>query len=74
MANAYSPGGGYTDGMVAQEENMYTVCLCVSVYVCMCMCVFVYMRMSVCVCEHLTSLRIAQPPHRFLNAKFLRLA
>jgi hypothetical protein len=23
MANAYSPGGGYTDGMVAQEENMY---------------------------------------------------
>ena len=23
MANAYCPGGGYTDGMVAQEENMY---------------------------------------------------
>lgn len=23
MANAYSPGGGYTDGCVAQEENMY---------------------------------------------------
>jgi hypothetical protein len=23
MANAYGPGGGYTDGMVAQEENMY---------------------------------------------------
>ena len=23
MANAYSPGGGYTHGMVAQEENMF---------------------------------------------------
>lgn len=23
MANAYGPGGGYTDGMVAQEENMF---------------------------------------------------
>jgi hypothetical protein len=23
MANAYSPGGGYADGMVAQEENMF---------------------------------------------------
>jgi len=23
MANAFGPGGGYTDGMVAQEENMY---------------------------------------------------
>lgn len=23
MANAYAPGGGYTDGMVAQEENMF---------------------------------------------------
>lgn len=23
MANAYAPGGGYTHGMVAQEENMY---------------------------------------------------
>ena len=23
MANAYAPGGGYTDGMIAQEENMF---------------------------------------------------
>ena len=23
MANAFAPGGGYTDGMIAQEENMY---------------------------------------------------
>ena len=23
MANAYGPGGGYTDGMIAQEENMF---------------------------------------------------
>ena len=23
MANAYGPGGGYTHGMVAQEENMF---------------------------------------------------
>ena len=23
MANAFGPGGGYTDGMVAQEENMF---------------------------------------------------
>lgn len=23
MANAYGPGGGYTEGMVAQEENMF---------------------------------------------------
>jgi hypothetical protein len=23
MANAYRPGGAYTDGMVAQEENMF---------------------------------------------------
>jgi uncharacterized protein (TIGR02452 family) len=23
MANAYTPGGGYTEGMIAQEENMF---------------------------------------------------